>query len=86
MPKKEKAIERLLSVPGDYTYNELTTLLGWFDYYEFSGGKTGGSRRKFYRERDKTIIMLHKPHPGNIVNKATIRDVIKYLKGRGDIE
>lgn len=86
MPKKDKALQRLISVPSDYTYNELTTLLGQFGYQERSGGATGGSRRRFVRESDQSIIMLHKPHPGNIVGKATIRDVIQHLKEHGDIE
>ncbi len=86
MPQRDKDLERLLRIPSDYTYEELKTVLGRFGYKERNGGTTGGSRRKFVRESDNAIISLHKPHPENIVNKATIRDVITYLKGRGDIE
>ena len=86
MPKKDKDLERLLAIPSDYTYHEMATLLARYGYRELSGGATGGSRRRFYREHDKASILLHKPHPGNIVNKATIRDVIRNLKERGDIE
>lgn len=86
MPQKDKDIDRLLRIPSDYTYNELKSLLGRFGFREYKGGATGGSRRRFYRESDEAMILLHKPHPGNIVNKATIRDVITKLKESGDIE
>lgn len=86
MPQRDKDLERLLRIPSDYTYDELKTLLRRLGYIEKSKGATGGSRRRFVRASDNAIIMLHKPHPGNIVNKATIRDVITHLKERGDIE
>lgn len=86
MPQRDKALSRLLSIPSDYTYSELKSLLARYGYKEYSGGATGGSKRKFYRESDKAIIMLHKPHPESIVGKATLRDVIKHLKEHGDIE
>ena len=86
LPQRDKDLERLLRIPSDYTYNELKAFLGRYGFKEYKGGATGGSRRRFYRESDKEIIFLHKSHPGNIVNKATIRDVITKLKECGDIE
>lgn len=86
MPKADKELRRLLSVPSDYTYNELKTVLARFDYHEFTGGSTGGSRRRFVRDADKDVIFLHKPHPGNIVGKATLRDVIQHLRERECID
>ena len=78
----EKAIERLLSVPSDYTYNELSSLL---KRLEKSKGKTSGSRVLFYNPSNESIIMLHKPHPGSIMPKGTIKNVIKNLKEKEEI-
>jgi len=78
MSKIEKLIARLLSRPTDFTWEELSKVLGHFGYEELKTGKTGGSRRKF-ADKDKHIIDLHKPHPGNIVKQYQIRDIINTL-------
>lgn len=84
MSKKEKLLERLLSVPKDFTWEELTKVLNSFGYEEVKTGKTGGSRRRFVDKR-KSIITLHKPHPENRVKEYAIRDVIAKLKEEGYI-
>lgn len=84
MSKAEKLIARLLSFPKDFTWDELTTVLKYFGYFESSTGKTGGSRRKFLNEQ-KAIISLHKPHPGNIVKKYALEIVITALKEKGKL-
>ena len=81
MSKKEKLIKRLLSRPKDFTINELITLLGFFDYFRKSGGKTGGSRTVFKNEIGESI-RIHKPHPGNTLKEYQIEDIIAILKER----
>ena len=39
----------------------------------------------FYDAKDEHVIMLHKPHPGNIVKKYVIREIINNLKRKGKI-
>jgi predicted RNA binding protein YcfA (HicA-like mRNA interferase family) len=85
MSKTEKLIFRLLSIPKDFTWEELTKLLGLFGFVELKKGKTGGSRRKFADEK-KNVIILHKPHPGNIVKEYAIRQIITQLKDKGYIK
>ena len=53
MSKLEKAKERLLSRPKDYTYSEARCLLSQLGFEENSKGKTSGSRVKFYRATDR---------------------------------
>ncbi|MFD1258069.1 hypothetical protein ACFQ3S_14775 [Mucilaginibacter terrae] len=53
MSRKEKLISRLLSVPKDFTWEELAKVLTNFGYEEFTGGKTGGLRRKFIDQNKK---------------------------------
>ena len=42
-----------------------------------------GSRVKFYHPESKSIIILHRPHPGNIVKDYALKDVIDKLKQEG---
>ena len=85
MSKSEKLLQRLLSIPKDFTWEELVKILAHFGYYELKTGKTGGSRRKF-TDVKKNIIILHKPHPGNIVKEYSIRQVALHLKEKGLIK
>lgn len=79
MSKKEKLVKKFTTVPArsDLTYDELETLLESLGYEKIEGS---GSRVKFFNEAIRDLILLHKPHPGNIINKATVRDVQKKLK------
>ena len=81
----EKLQQRLLSVPKDLAWEELVKILVQFGYAELKKGKTGGSRRKFADEK-KNIIILHKPHPGNIVKTYAIKQVVEHLKEKGYIK
>jgi len=85
MSRTDKLILRLLSIPRDFTWEELTKLLGLFGFVELKKGKTGGSRRKFADDK-KNVIILHKPHPGNIVKEYAIRQIITQLKDKGYIK
>lgn len=79
MSKKEKLIKKFTTVPArsDLTFDELETLLEGLGYKKVEGS---GARVKFFNEAIRDLILLHKPHPGNIINKATVRDVQKKLK------
>ncbi|WP_413669695.1 type II toxin-antitoxin system HicA family toxin [Mucilaginibacter sp. Mucisp86] len=82
MSRHEKLIGRLLSLPKDFTWEELIKVLKAFGFEELKGGKTGGSRRRFV-DGDKNIINLHKPHPANILKEYAIKDVIEILRIKG---
>lgn len=85
MSKIGKLLERLLSRPADFTWDELIRILNHFGYIEVKSGKTGGSRRK-YADKENQIINLHKPHPGNILKRYAIDQVISTLKERGHLK
>lgn len=85
MSKIEKAKERIISRPNDYTYSEARYLLSQLGFEEFSKGKTSGSRVKFYRASDKRIILLHKPHPGDNMSIGAIKDLAARLEEMGEI-
>jgi predicted RNA binding protein YcfA (HicA-like mRNA interferase family) len=73
----DKAIERLLSRPKDFTWNELKTVLSHFGYAEKKGK---GSRRKFIRSDTKHTISLHEPHPRPILKMYMLNEVIEALE------
>jgi hypothetical protein len=84
MSKVQKLIERIQDKPNDFSWDELVRLLSYFGYSELKSGKTGGSRRKFCN-KERHIISLHKPHPGNIVKVYAIEQINQFLKEKGHI-
>lgn len=78
-------IERLLSIPADYTFDEAKTLLNHLGFDQSNKGKTSGSAVKFYRPSDGAVIMFHKPHSPEILKRYIVKDIIQTLKGKGDI-
>ena len=83
MSRKEKLLERFLSNPVDFTFDELTKLLNFLGYVEIKTGKTSGSRVAFYNEEKEHIIRLHKPHPGNILKKYQMDYLTSELDSKG---
>jgi hypothetical protein len=82
MSRQEKLTKRLLTIPKDFTWDELIKVLSFYGFDELNGGKTGGSRRRFV-DGKKTVLRFHKPHPGNIVKEYVIRQLIDELKSKG---
>lgn len=85
MSKFEKAKERIRSKPKDYTYTEAKALLSQMGFAECSKGKTSGSRVGFYRDTDKKIILLHKPHHGDAMKPGAVRDLLEFLLNLGEL-
>lgn len=85
MSKFEKAKERIKSNPKDYTYTEAKALLSQMGFIEYNKGKTSGSRVKFYRDSDEKVILLHKPHPGDIMKLASVKDLSEFLLNLGEL-
>lgn len=77
MSKSDKLKARLCSKPKDFTYQELVTLLKAMGFTEEKGS---GSRRKFFNQASGKLINLHQPHPGNILKKYALEQVIEKLK------
>ena len=80
MSSIDKLIKRLKSKPKDFTWDELTRLLGSLNFEEITRGKTGGSRRKFFNKKIDLIINLHKPHPKPVIKIYLIEQIIKKLE------
>lgn len=84
MSRKEKLLKRLMSKPKDFTYDEARTLLIQLGFEENNKGKTSGSRVGFKKDVN-TKIILHKPHPGNVLKKYQIESLLEDLNRYGVI-
>lgn len=84
MGTKEKLIKRFKSLPNDFTWEEMSRLLICLGYLPYNKGKTSGSRIIF-KNKDKKPIMLHRPHPGNIIKGYVMKQVLEYLQNDGMI-
>ncbi len=82
MGTKEKLIERFKKLPSDFTFDELDKLLKNFGYEKSNKGKTSGSR-VIYKNAEKRPIMVHKPHPGNIIKSYAIKQIKDILMEEG---
>lgn len=85
MGTKEKLRDRFLKMPSDFTFDEMQRLLEGYGYEKSNKGKTSGSRLIF-KNGAKRPIMLHKPHPGNIVKEYAMKQVLEDLKEAGLIK
>ena len=84
MSKHAKSLKRLRTLPRDFTWEELVSVLQHFGYEEKSAG--GGSGRNFINNSTKHKICLHKPHPENIVKIYAIKIAVSALIEAGLIE
>ena len=85
MGTKEMLRERFLKMPSDFTFDEMQRLLEGYGYERGNKGRTSGSRLIF-KNGDKRPIMLHKPHPGNIVKEYAMKQVLEELCNAGFIK
>ena len=84
MGTKEKLIERIKQRPADFTFDEAKRLLSLLGYVLSNKGKTSGSRVIFYKEGGAPI-MLHKPHPGNVLKHYAVKQLLETLLENGDL-
>lgn len=85
MGTKEKLRERFQKLPSDFTFDEMQRLLEGYGYERSNKGRTSGSRIIF-KNGNKRPIMLHKPHPGNIVKAYAMKQVLDELREAGLIK
>ena len=79
MDRPDKLLERLRRRPRDFTWAELTTLLRRLGFRQV---RTGGSRRRFVHA-EGCVISLHEPHPGRILKRYQIDQILETLEREG---
>lgn len=81
MSRKEKLLKRFLSLPKDFTFDELVRLLNDFNFYEIKTGKTSGSRVRFMNDDyPLNIIKFHKPHPDSLIKSYVLESIKSNLE------
>ena len=78
MSSKEKLVKRFLSLPRDFTFDELVRLFAVFGFTLSQKGHSSGSRVAFFRGEE--LFTMHRPHPGNIVKRGTLQNIKEYLE------
>ncbi|APR70725.1 MAG: type II toxin-antitoxin system HicA family toxin [Acinetobacter junii] len=78
MSKRQKLLEKLRRkpIPRDFTWDELVTLLGHYQYV--LKNSTGSSHCKFLGH-DNHIIMTSKPHPNNTLKGGHIKQALEAI-------
>ena len=71
--------------PADFRYSDFRKVMAHFGYLESNKGATSGSRVKFYHPETKAALILHKPHPGDEMVKASVDSVVTFLKEHGHL-
>lgn len=84
MSSKDKLISRFLSLPSDFTWDEMNRLLVSLGYSLGNKGKTSGSR-VIYKRKERKPVMLHRPHPGNIIKEYALKQILNLLRDSGDL-
>ena len=82
MSQKEKLIEKLKSLPKDFTFDDADALLKYLEYTRSDKGKTSGSRVMFFRDGFPPILM-HKPHPQKELKAYQVKQLLETLKQEG---
>lgn len=82
MGTKEKLIARFCTLPNDFTWEEMSRLLVALGYTPCNKGKTSGSR-VIFKGAGLKPVMLHRPHPGNVIKGYVMKQVYDYLKNEG---
>lgn len=80
MTKLEKLLKRILSVPGDVTFEELEKVLLLYGYEESSPGS--GSSHYTFRKQNQLPITIPKHKP---VKKAYVR-MVKEVIEKGEYD
>lgn len=86
MSRADKLLERFLSKPKDFTFDELRRLLKRSGYEEVKSGKTSGARVAFINRQTKSIIRLHTPHPNSELRRYQLDDAEEVLRRAGVIK
>ncbi len=82
MSQREKLARRFLTLPRDFTWKELVSMLAGFGYELSASGATSGSRVKFLHS-DLPPIILHRPHPTPVLKRYQMEQVPAHLKAEG---
>jgi hypothetical protein len=80
MGKREKLLKKLLTIPKNFTFDELVTLMKGLGYSVENRGRSSGSAISFYNPELNDKILIHKPHPEKEVKRYILLMIIEKLR------
>ena len=80
MSRHEKLLQRITSMPKDFTWPELISLMASFGIELHT---TGGSARRFVNPVSRQTFYIHQPHPSSILKPYQLREAVKFLRQEG---
>ena len=78
MTKIDKLIARLLTLPRDFTFDEVCKVLSYLGFTMSNKGKTSGSRVEFVKDTD--TILIHNPHPSGQMKHYMVKQLVETLQ------
>lgn len=84
MGRKEKLKAKLDTLPKNFTWDELVTLMRQYGFRLLNAKR--GSGRKFYNEKLERIVIFHEPHPENTLKRYVLEEVKQLLEEIEDHE
>jgi len=76
---KDKLILKCKNSPQSISIREIETLLKYYGFVLDNKGKTSGSRIRFIDSEGRKILM-HNPHPNNIVCISAVKSLLSFLE------
>ena len=83
MSQIEKLKMRLLSMPKDFTAEELDKLMAGLGYIKLRPGKTTGSKIEYKDPASGKDLVLHSPHPRKTFLPYAVQRIIRFLQETG---
>ena len=83
MSKTDKQLQRLLTLPKDFSWEQLVAVMQKH-HFELRSGS--GSSRKLIHKTTQTVCHLHEPHPNNIMKPYALKIAINALKQSGELK
>lgn len=84
MAQRDKKEARLRSIPADFTWDDLVSVLKANGFVR--ADSSGGSHRVYHNEEFDLTLDLVKPHPGNEVKRYLLRNIVVVLDDLKDLK
>lgn len=77
MGRKEKLKAKLDTLPKNFTWDELVTLMSQYGFKLLNAKR--GSGRKFYNDKIDMLAIFHEPHPEKTLKRYVLEEVKQLL-------
>ena len=84
MARLEKLKASFKACRGPYSWQDFETMLLGLGYAPVKAGKTSGSARRYHKPATGHIVMLHKPHGGEMA-PGMVKRLQAELTEKGEI-